>query len=52
MTEISFCQNNRIRITELWVAEKYQKQGMGYVLVEMAKEQARRERRRAIILET
>jgi predicted N-acetyltransferase YhbS len=44
--------SNRLRITELWVAERYQKLGIGHGLVEMAKEQARRERRRAIILET
>ena len=44
--------SNRLRITELWVAKKYQKQGIGHALMEMAKEQARRERRRAIILET
>lgn len=44
--------SNRLRITELWVAEKYQKQGIGHALIEVAKEQARRERRRAIILET
>lgn len=44
--------SNRLRITELWVEEKYQKQGIGHRLIEMAKEQARRERRRAIILET
>lgn len=44
--------SNRLRITELWVAEKYQKQGIGHALIGMAKEQARRERRRAIILET
>ncbi|MDF2591171.1 MAG: GCN5-related N-acetyltransferase [Clostridia bacterium] len=44
--------SNRLRITELWVADKYQKQGIGHVLIEIAKEQARRERRRAIILET
>lgn len=44
--------SNRLRITELWVSEKYQKQGIGHALIEMAKEQARRERRRAIILET
>lgn len=42
---------NRLRITELWVAEEYQKQGIGHELIEIAKEQARRERRRAIILE-
>ncbi|MFD2114542.1 GNAT family N-acetyltransferase [Paenibacillus yanchengensis] len=44
--------SNRLRITELWVAEPYQKQGIGHALLEVAKEQARRERRRAIILET
>ena len=44
--------SNRLRITELWVDDKYQKQGIGHRLLEMAREQARRERRRAIILET
>ena len=44
--------SNRLRITELWVSEKYQKQGIGHRLIEMAKEQARRERCRAVILET
>ena len=44
--------SNRLRITELWVAKEYQKQGIGHALIEMAKEQARRERRRAVILET
>ncbi len=44
--------SNRLRITELWVADEYQKQGIGHALIEIAKEQARRERRRAIILET
>lgn len=44
--------SNRLRITELWVADKYQKQGIGHALIGIAKEQARRERRRAIILET
>lgn len=44
--------SNRLRITELWVSEKYQKQGLGHRLIEVAKEQARRERRRAVILET
>ncbi|WP_238475983.1 GNAT family N-acetyltransferase [Clostridium manihotivorum] len=44
--------SNRLRITELWVSETYQKQGIGHELIEIAKEQARRERRRAIILET
>lgn len=44
--------SNRLRITELWVAEEYQKKGIGHKLIDIAKEQARRERRRAIILET
>lgn len=44
--------SNRIRITELWVSERYQKHGIGHTLIEIAKEQARRERRRAVILET
>lgn len=44
--------SNRLRITDLWVSEKYQKQGLGHGLIEVAKERARVERRRAIILET
>ncbi|MEN8075589.1 GNAT family N-acetyltransferase [Clostridioides difficile] len=44
--------SNRLRITELWVADDYQKRGIGHQLIEIAKEQARIERRRAIILET
>ncbi len=44
--------SNRLRITELWVAEEYQKQGIGHALIDVAKGQARRERRRAVILET
>lgn len=44
--------SNRLRITELWVAPAYQKQGLGKALMEVAKEQARLERRRAVILET
>lgn len=44
--------SNRLRITELWVSEVYQRQGIGHALINIAKEQARIERRRAIILET
>ncbi len=44
--------SNRLRVTELWVAEPYQKMGIGHSLMEIAKEQVRHERRRAIILET
>lgn len=29
--------SNRLRITELWVSEEYQKQGMGHRLIETAK---------------
>jgi ribosomal protein S18 acetylase RimI-like enzyme len=44
--------SNRLRITELWVKEKYRKQRIGHALIEMAKQQAIKERFRAIILET
>ncbi len=44
--------SNRLRVTELWVAPEYQKQGIGHALMNVAKEQARLECRRAIILET
>lgn len=44
--------SNRLRITELWVADDYQRKGIGHELIEVAKEQARRERRHTIILET
>ncbi len=44
--------SNRLRITELWVHESLRRQGVGRALIDTAKEQARIERRRAIILET
>jgi predicted N-acetyltransferase YhbS len=44
--------SNRLRVTELWVAELYRRQGIGHALMEVVKEQARLERRRAVILET
>ena len=44
--------SNRLRVTELWVEDAHQRQGMGHALMEVAKEQARLERRRAVILET
>ena len=44
--------SNRLRITQLWVAEDLQKRGIGRALIETAKAQARLERRRAVILET
>jgi GNAT superfamily N-acetyltransferase len=44
--------SNRLRVTELWVSDKYQKQGLGHALMEVAIAQARREGKRAVILET
>ncbi|MDZ7836135.1 MAG: GNAT family N-acetyltransferase [Alkalibacterium sp.] len=44
--------SNRLRVSELWVADTYLKQGLGRALMDVAKEQARLERRRAVILET
>lgn len=44
--------SNRLRVAELWVDEPFRKQGIGHGLMEVAKEQARLERRRAVILET
>lgn len=44
--------SNRLRVTELWVHEDYRRQGIARALMAAAKEQARLERRRAIILET
>jgi ribosomal protein S18 acetylase RimI-like enzyme len=44
--------SNRLVITELWVHETMRRQGVGHQLMEIAKEQARRENRRAVILET
>ncbi len=44
--------SNRLRITELWVSEEHRRQGIGHALLNIAKEQVRRERRRALILET
>ena len=44
--------SNRLRVTELWVAEAYRRRGLGRRLMATAKERAVREQRRAIILET
>lgn len=44
--------SNRLRITELWVDESIRRRGAGRALMDIAKEQARLERRRAIMLET
>ncbi len=44
--------SNRLTVTELWVHEDYRRQGIAHALMAVAKEQARLERRRALILET
>lgn len=44
--------SNRLRVTELWVDESLRRRGIGHALMGLAKEQARREGRRALILET
>ena len=43
---------NRLMVTELWVHEDYRRRGIAHALMALAKEQVRRERRRALILET
>lgn len=44
--------SNRLMVTELWVHEDYRRRGIAHALMALAREQARRERRRALILET
>lgn len=44
--------SNRLMVTELWVDDRLQKQGIGKKLMDKAKEIAKRQNRRAIILET
>lgn len=44
--------SNRLRVTELWVDPRYQKQELGHALMEKAKSVARRRKSRAIMLET
>lgn len=44
--------SNRLMVTELWVADSLHRQGIGTKLMNFAKEQAKLQGRRAIILET
>ena len=44
--------SNRLMVTELWVSEKLRRQGIGTALMNIAKEKAKEQGRRAIILET
>lgn len=42
----------RLRVQELWVHEDYRRQGIAHRLMAVAKEQAKSENRRALVLET
>ena len=44
--------SNRLMVTELWVCDELQKQGLGKRLMDKAKEIAVKQNRRALILET
>ena len=44
--------SNRLMVTELWVADELHRQGIGTALMNIAKEKAKLQNRRAIILET
>ena len=44
--------SNRLMVTELWVADPLQRRGIGRNLMNLAKEKAQQQGRRAIILET
>ena len=43
---------NRIRVTELWLDERYRKQGIGKRLMDVAKAEAEKRKARMLILET
>ena len=44
--------SNRLIVTELWVADELHRRGVGTRLMDLAKERAKEQNRRAIILET
>lgn len=44
--------SNRLMVTELWVHEELRRQGVGHALMAIAKDQAKKEQNRALILET
>ena len=44
--------SNRLMVTELWIDERFRRQGLGKRLMDKAKEIAVRDKRRAIMLET
>jgi len=44
--------SNRLRVTQMWVAEEYRRQGYGRALMDFAKARAVEQGRRALIVET
>lgn len=44
--------SNRLMVTELWVADRLQRRGIGTRLMNLAKDKAKEQHRRAVILET
>lgn len=44
--------SNRLMVTELWVADELHRQGIGTKLMNLVKDKAKKDNRRAIILET
>ena len=44
--------SNRLRVTELWVADAYRRRGVGAALMDIAVKRAKQENRRALMLET
>lgn len=44
--------NNRLRVHELWVDDRYHRMGIGHALMRLAKEEALRGKQRMVILET
>ena len=44
--------SNRLMVTELWVADRFHRKGFGTRLMDLAKQKAKEQGRRAIILET
>ena len=49
---IVFEENGKKMVTELWVSDELHRRGIGTALMNLAKEQAKLQNRRAIILET
>ena len=44
--------SNRLRVTELWIADTYRRKGIGTALMDIALKRAKDEKRRVLMLET